>query len=168
MTDSWDERRRAQEEAYFQTANEASIARLARKQQGNARLSPITRQPMEHIVAYGAVIDRCTESGGIYLDSGELEQILQAARESKATLKDFIGALPAVKPPEGVVHEGLLSPDNGEPMKVEKILGITIARCEKTGGLWLDARELDRLTASAHQSLASSIKDFFELVLGRE
>jgi len=61
----------------------------------------------------------------------------------------------------------LPSPINGKPMQLEKVLGITIARCPESGGIWLDARELERLISSSHQSLASSIKDFFELVLGR-
>jgi Zn-finger nucleic acid-binding protein len=168
MTDSWDERRQAQEESYFQRANQESLARLARKKEGGARKSPITGKPMEHIVAYGAVIDHCTTSGGVFLDKGELEQILEAAKQSSATLKDFIGSLPSRKGSDGVVSDDLLSPDNGKPMKVEKILGISVAYCEETGGIWLDARELDRLTASAHQSLASSMKDFFSLVLGQK
>jgi Zn-finger nucleic acid-binding protein len=168
MTDSWDERRRAQEDTYFDKVNQESLARLSRKQAGAKRKSPVTGLPMEHIVAYGAVIDHCTTSGGVYLDSGELEQILAAAKDSSATLKDFIGALPPRKSSEVVVSEDLPSPDTGKPMKVEKILGISVGRCEQTGGIWLDARELDRLTASAHQSLASSVKDFFALVLGQK
>jgi Zn-finger nucleic acid-binding protein len=52
-------------------------------------------------------------------------------------------------------------------MNVEKVLGISIARCSESGGIWLDARELDRLISSSHQSLGSSIKEFFALVLGK-
>jgi hypothetical protein len=83
-------------------------------------------------------------------------------------LKDFIGALPTLKPSESPVHEGLPSPINGKPMNVEKVLGISIARCSESGGIWLDARELDRLISSSHQSLGSSIKEFFGLVLGKK
>lgn len=168
MTDSWDERRRAQEESYFEKANQESLARLARKKEQTARLSPATGQPMEQIVAFGAVVDRCTTSGGIWLDAGELEQILSAAKESASSLKDFIGALPNLKPSESPVSDGLPSPDTGKPMSVEKVLGVSVARCSETGGIWLDARELERLISSGHQSLSSSIKDFFGLVLGRK
>jgi len=66
MTDSWDERRQAQEDSYFDRANKESLARLARKQAQAARLSPVTGQPMEQIVAFGAIVDRCTTSGGIW------------------------------------------------------------------------------------------------------
>ena len=168
MTDSWDERRQAQEESYFDRANKESLARLARKQQQASRLSPVTGQAMEQIVAFGAIVDRCTTSGGIWLDAGELEEILAASKESTHSLKDFIGALPNLKPSESPVQEGLPSPINAKPMQLEKVLGITIARDSESGGIWLDARELDRLISSSHQSLASSIKDFFELVLGRK
>ena len=168
MTDSWDSRRQAQEESYFDRANKESLARLARKQKEANRLSPITGKPMEQIVAFGAIVDRCTTSGGIWLDAGELEEILAASKESTHSLKDFIGTLPNLKPSESPVHEGLPSPVDGKEMSVEKILGISVARCVSSGGIWLDARELDRLISSSHQSLASSIKDFFELVLGRK
>jgi Zn-finger nucleic acid-binding protein len=168
MTDSWDERRQAQEDSYFDRANKESLARLARKQAQAARLSPVTGQPMEQIVAFGAIVDRCTTSGGIWLDAGELDEVLAAAKESTHSLKDFIGALPSLKPSENPVQEGLPSPINGKPMTVEKVLGISIARCAESGGIWLDARELDRLISSSHQSLGSSIKEFFGLVLGKK
>jgi Zn-finger nucleic acid-binding protein len=164
MTDSWDERRQAQEESFFEKANKESLARLARKQQQAVRVSPVTGKPMEQIVAFGAIVDRCTTSGGIWLDAGELDEVLAAAKESTHSLKDFIGALPSESP----VHEGLPSPINGKTMNVEKVLGISIARCAESGGIWLDARELDRLISSSHQSLGSSIKEFFALVLGRK
>jgi len=167
MTDSWDSRRQAQEESYFDRANKESLARLARKQQASL-LSPVTGQPMEQIVAFGAIVDRCTTSGGIWLDAGELDQILAAAKDSDHSLKDFIGALPNLKPSESPVHEGLPSPIDGKPMTVEKILGVSVARCAQSAGIWLDARELDRLISSSHQSLGSSIKEFFQLVLGRK
>ena len=66
------------------------------------------------------------------------------------------------------MKEGLPSPITGKPMQLDKVLGISIARCTESGGIWLDARELDRLISSSHQSLASSMKEFFELVLGRK
>lgn len=168
MTDSWDERRHGQEDSYFDRANKESLARLARKQQQAGRLSPATGHPMEHIVAFGAIVDRCTTSGGIWLDAGELEEILTASKDSTHSLKDFIGALPNLKPSESPVKEGLPSPITGKPMQLDKVLGISIARCTESGGIWLDARELDRLISSSHQSLASSMKEFFELVLGRK
>lgn len=168
MNDSWDERRRAQEEGYFETLNKQAMARLALKKTQPARLSPVTGKPMEQITIMGTVVDRCVDSGGIWLDNGELEQIIAAAKDSKASLQDFVGTLPTLKPSASAVTEGLKSPVCGEPMQQEKILGITVDRCKASHGIWLDARELDRLIRSSHQSLSSSIAEFFSMVIGKK
>ena len=167
MGDSWDDRRKAQEEGYFEALNKQALARLAQKRTQPARLSPITGSPMEQITIMGVVADRCLTSGGIWLDHGELEQILVSAKDSKASLNDFVGTLPALKPGTDIVTEGLKSPVTGEPMHQSKVLGITVDTCKTSGGIWLDARELDRLMKSSHQSLGSSVADFFSMVLGK-
>jgi Zn-finger nucleic acid-binding protein len=178
MSDSWDDRRKAQEDGYFENLNKQALARLALKKEQPARSSPATGKPMEHITIMGVVADRCLESGGIWLDAGELEQILHAAKGSSASLQDFVGTLPTISPGAvnlgagnsgaGPVTSGQKSPITGEPMQQEKILGITIERCKSSQGIWLDARELDRLIRSSHQSLASSVAEFFSMVLGRK
>jgi Zn-finger nucleic acid-binding protein len=168
MNDAWDERRRAQEEGYFERLNKEALARMARKQEGPVRPSPVTGKPMEAITLMGIVVDRCVDSGGVWLDAGELEQLLHAAKDSKASVEDFIGTLPTLKPSDTVVAEGQPSPISGSPMQREKVLGITVDRCPDSGGIWLDARELDRLLRSSHQSLTSSVMDFFSMVMGRK
>ena len=168
MTDSWDERRKAQEEGYFENLNKQALVRLAQKRTQPARLSPITGKPMEQITVMGVVLDRCLESGGVWLDRGELEQILTVAKDSKASLKDFVGTLPTLKPGASIVPDGLKSPVSGSPMHQEKVLGVTIDKCPSSEGIWLDARELDRLIRSSHQSLGSSIVEFFSMVLGKD
>jgi Zn-finger nucleic acid-binding protein len=166
MSDSWDERRRAQEEGYFENLNKQALARLASKKDHPARKSPATGKPMEQIAVMGVVIDRCVDSGGIWLDAGELPHILEASKESTASLKDFIGAIPTLKPGSSVAA-GLPSPITGKPMNQEKFMGIAVDTCPDSGGIWLDAAELDRLIKSSHQSLTSGIKEFFALVLGK-
>lgn len=48
-------------------------------------VSPIDGQtPMQQITRDGVQIDRCPVSGGIWLDRGELEKLLQAAQEVAA------------------------------------------------------------------------------------
>ena len=168
MSDSWDDRRKAQEDGYFEALNKQALARLAQKRTQPARLSPITGSPMEQITIMGVVAERCVASGGIWLDQGELEQILVSAKDSNASLKDFVGIIPALKPGSDIVTEGLKSPVTGEPMHQSKVLGVTVDTCKSSGGIWLDARELDRLIKSSHQSLGSSIADFFSMVLGKQ
>jgi Zn-finger nucleic acid-binding protein len=166
MSDSWDERRRAQEEGYFENLNKQALTRLASKTEHPAHKSPVTGKPMEQVAVMGGVINRCVDSGGIWLDAGELSHILEAAKESNSSLKDFIGALPTLTPGSAVVA-GLPSPITGKPMNQEKIMGVSVDTCPDSGGIWLDATELDRLIKSSHQTLTSGIKDFFALVLGK-
>ena len=74
--DAWEARKRAQEEMYFAKENEMALQRLQGKEK---RKSPITGEEMEQLVYKGAVIDRCPTSKGIWLDEGELEQIIEVA-----------------------------------------------------------------------------------------
>jgi Zn-finger nucleic acid-binding protein len=53
-------------------------------------------------------------------------------------------------------------------MNQEKILDVAIDRCGDSGGIWLDAAELQRLLHSSHQTLKQGVKDFFALVMGRK
>lgn len=167
MSDSWDERRRAQEDGYFDNLNKQALARLAAKKQQPARPSPANGKPMEVVTVMGVVVDRCVDSGGLWLDAGELEQLIEAAKNNSASLKDFIDLAPALSGTETVAG-GRPSPVTGKPMNQEKILGVSIDRCPESGGIWLDASELQRLLDSSHQTLTSGIKDFFALVLGKK
>jgi Zn-finger nucleic acid-binding protein len=166
MSDSWDERRRAQEEGYFENLNKQALARLASKKEQAAYKSPVSRKPMERITVMGVIVDRCIDSGGIWLDAGELEHILEAAKDSTASLNDFLGAMPSLKP-GSAVSAGLPSPITGKPMNQEKVMGVTVDTCPDSRGIWLDASELDRLIKSSHTSLTSGVKDFFAMILGK-
>lgn len=79
MSDSWDEMRRAKEEQYFHNQNEAALKRLSDRAAEKPRLSPVTGKPMKQVTLMGTVIDQCEESGGIWLDKGELEELIKAS-----------------------------------------------------------------------------------------
>jgi Zn-finger nucleic acid-binding protein len=168
MSDTWDERRRAQEDGYFDNLNKQALSRLAAKKGAPARKSPVTGKPMEQLAVMGVAIDRCVDSGGVWLDAGELTHILEAAKDSTASVGDFISAMPELTPHGSAVTEGLKSPITEKPMNIEKILGVTVATCTESGGVWLDASELDKLITSSHQTLSSGVKDFFSLLLGKK
>jgi Zn-finger nucleic acid-binding protein len=80
MNDSWDDRRRAQEESYFDKQNKEALARI-KDGTRKPRLSPISGEPMTEVVLDGVTVDKCSKSGGIWLDAGELEEILKRASE---------------------------------------------------------------------------------------
>lgn len=79
MSDSWDDMRKAKEGSYFAQKDREALERLASKKTEEKRLSPITGEPMEQVVVHGVVIDRCPTSGGVWLDAGELEQLMEIA-----------------------------------------------------------------------------------------
>lgn len=98
MSDTWDERRKALEEKYFADADREAIAKLAEGRKDGLRKSPITGEDMEQVTLMGVVIDRCKTSGGIWLDAGELEQLIGAAKgesaeEKKPWLSEFFQLL---------------------------------------------------------------------------
>ena len=100
MSETWDERRRALEDSYFEKQNQAAMDRLKKREQEKPRLSPITGEAMVQETIMGVVIDRCPRSGGIWLDGGELEQILTHSQSSEAKegwLSQFIGSLKSKK-----------------------------------------------------------------------
>lgn len=100
MSNSWDDMRKAKEESYFDKKNREALERLAKKQEAEKpRLSPISGKPMEQVVLSGVVVDRCTESGGIWLDAGELEQLVQASHseEEKSSLTALFKGLVGLK-----------------------------------------------------------------------
>ena len=82
MSDELKKREQALENEYFHKKEQEALERLAAKKGGTARLSPITGKPMVQRALHGVVIDQCEESGGIWLDAGELEQIVSALSDS--------------------------------------------------------------------------------------
>ena len=96
MSNSWDDMRKAKEESYFDKKNKEAIQRLAKKKEAEKpRLSPITGKEMEQVVIGAVVVDKCSESGGIWLDAGELEQLIEASEQDSnsilSTFKEMIG-----------------------------------------------------------------------------
>lgn len=79
MNDSWDKLRRAKEDEYFDKENKNALKRI-RADDSKPRLSPITGDPMEQVLIDGVTVDRCKTSGGIWLDAGELEEILKQSQ----------------------------------------------------------------------------------------
>ncbi len=90
MTDSWDTMKKAKEDSYFEKKNNEALARLAKKENDEKTLnSPVTGEPMEKLVIDGIVVDKCTVSGGIWLDAGELEQLLAHSTQAEVEQQTF-------------------------------------------------------------------------------
>ena len=85
MTDPFDERRRALEEEYFKRKDRESLAKLrdALKEAARARGEDVPTMDcprcdgrLHEMVFDDVRIDRCDKCHGIWLDTGELEQII--------------------------------------------------------------------------------------------
>lgn len=97
MSDGLDERRKALEESYFEKENQEKLAELSKKGAGH-RLSPVTGKPMVREVIHGVTIDRCEDSKGIWLDAGELEELVKVLgnkekEEKEGWITTFFGRL---------------------------------------------------------------------------
>lgn len=99
MSNAWDEMRKAKEEEYFNRKNNEALNRLKSKENSEQpRRSPVSGEPMEKVVLHGVVVDRCKKSGGIWLEAGELEQILgihdqQESEQRGKWLENFFRSL---------------------------------------------------------------------------
>lgn len=98
MSDSWNEMRKAKEDMYFEQQNKEALQKIKAARAGSSRKSPITGEPMEEVAYKGVVIDRCKQSGGIWLDSGEMERIIETILKEKEEnredwLTNFFGFL---------------------------------------------------------------------------
>ena len=99
--DSMGKRKNALENDYFAKKNADAMKRLQSRQEETAeRPSPIDGKPMEQITMMGVVIDRCASSGGIWLDKGEFEQLMQETikqykeeNESGGAVSEFLKSI---------------------------------------------------------------------------
>jgi len=79
MSDSWDDRQQAQENRYFEKANKEALERLNIRSKAAERACPVDGKTLEQSSMAGVIVDRCPSCQGIWLDSGELEEILKQA-----------------------------------------------------------------------------------------
>jgi len=98
MPDIFDERRKGLEEEYFHRKNQEAIAKMREKikvaEEAKAAGVSTMRCPRcdgsLHASSFEQVeIDTCDKCGGIWLDSGELEQLLK--QESSGWLSRLFG-----------------------------------------------------------------------------
>ena len=80
MSDELKKRGKANEDKYFHDQELKALEGLATKM--SVRKSPITGDPMKTVMYQDVEIDVCEESGGIWLDKGELEKIIENVKSA--------------------------------------------------------------------------------------
>jgi hypothetical protein len=96
MADKWEERKKAQEDEYFVRKERELLEKLKAKQQADAQQAateaaglkcPRCGAAMKESTFQNIVIDQCTACNGVWLDAGEIEQLV--AKESGSWLGKF-------------------------------------------------------------------------------
>ena len=91
MANKWDERKKAKEDEYFVKRERELLAKLKAKQEAEAKLAsqkacymrcPKCGEPLKERSFQKIAIDQCTGCNGVWLDSGELEQVAEKDESS--------------------------------------------------------------------------------------
>jgi hypothetical protein len=103
---------------------------------------PICKQAMLVLESEQVEIDYCASCGGIWLDAGELELLLENAVEAHLLLQSFTSAHTRQEKRKCPICR----------RKMEKIIAghqtqqaVLLDRCRNNHGLWLDRGELQQL-----------------------
>lgn len=99
MSDAFDDRRRGLEEEYFHRKNQEAIEKLRAQMKASAEAKAAATAAMQCPRCDGTLaaakvadvsIERCDKCGGVWLDSGELEQLTK--RDSSSFFSRLWGA----------------------------------------------------------------------------
>jgi uncharacterized protein len=96
MADKWDERKKAQEDEYFVRKERELLEKMKAKQQAESQQTaqeatelkcPRCGTVLKESTFQKVVIDQCNDCHGVWLDAGEIEQLV--ASESGSWLGKF-------------------------------------------------------------------------------
>ena len=122
---------------------------------------PVCKTPLLILELNNVEIDHCTKCGGVWLDGGELEILLDSSSHKKELLASF-------QTDENTDEKKFKCPVCGK--KMEKVLcgkdeNILIDRCREHHGLWFDRGELEQLLESGgldkDDKILTLIKEMF-------
>jgi len=123
---------------------------------------PVCNEPMVVLELEQVETDYCTNCGGIWLDSGELELLIENLHEREQILNSF--------------SEELSTKEKSHPCpicgkKMGKVIvrdknKVLIDKCKKEHGFWFDKGELNSLIENASDNKQNKVlnllKDIFE------
>lgn len=125
-------------------------------------ICPVCKEPMLVLELDKIEIDHCINCGGIWLDKGELELLLET-EEERARLKDLF------KEAESVKERSYHCPICGKRMNkvfVGKERKVIIDKCKKNHGLWFDQGELQKVveidTGNSNSKIIKLLNQMFE------
>ena len=120
---------------------------------------PVCKEVMITLELDDVEIDHCVGCGGIWLDAGELEQLIGVPDQAVALLESFdVNSDNAEAPrPCPICDKKMLKVQVGE--------GLLIDKCRRNDGLWFDQGELDdilnRAQLDENHKIRQLLKDMF-------
>jgi hypothetical protein len=110
-------------------------------------------------------IDHCTNCGGIWLDSGELELLMDDPAKARRLLDSF-------REHRSGTEEPRKCPICRRKM-VKIVVGqstppLLIDKCRRSDGLWFDKNELENILGNAQLDEHSRIQELLADIFGRE
>jgi len=126
---------------------------------------PVCKNAMITLELEDVEIDYCTDCGGIWLDAGELEMLLDDRQHAEKLLKSFkIDANSTEKPrkcPICLKKMQKIIVGQAEPI-------LLIDRCRKGDGLWFDKGELQDIFDRAQLDKDSKIQKLLSDIFGEK
>ncbi|MHC4131414.1 MAG: zf-TFIIB domain-containing protein [Planctomycetota bacterium] len=126
---------------------------------------PVCDNVMITLELHGVEIDHCLDCGGIWLDAGELELLLNDSHKAAALLESFkINTETCEKPrkcPICLKKMQKISVGSEPP-------ALLIDKCKKGDGLWFDEGELKDIAQRAKLDEENKIQKLLENMFGSE
>ena len=125
---------------------------------------PACRNPMVTLELAGVEIDHCLECGGIWLDAGELELLMDEPEKARRLLDSFQEDRQATEQPRKC------------PICDKKMAKIVVGRaappllidkCRRGDGLWFDQGELEDILKRAQLDKENRIRKLLSDMFGR-
>ena len=129
-------------------------------------ICPVCENPLVFLELDQIEIDHCLHCGGIWLDSGELELLLETDEERKRFAKLLIEdeSVKENRYPCPICNKKMAKTYVGDEKK------ILIDKCKKNHGLWLDKGEIEAVIELSSQNREGKIiqllKNMFESSAG--
>ena len=127
------------------------------------RVCPVCGTETAVLELHGTEIDYCFSCGGIWLDSGELEELIGDERKSDEIVKLFKDVTSTSK------EKKRPCPVCGKAMKKVEVQlenPVIIDKCPKEHGIWFDKDELYRIVnradVSGNDKVVEFLKDMFQ------
>lgn len=123
---------------------------------------PVCRRPMIVFELDKVELDNCASCGGIWLDKGELELLLESSEKKDKFLSSFEAANRGRE--RKMICPICLKKMQKASCGIES--EILIDRCFKGDGIWLDKGELEKILKMAGSYADSRILNFLKAVFG--